>query len=264
MRKVALICLFSFGLLLPSVKSQNIESQYRKIRTTQAGRLVADFSGAFYLIEGSTLSKFNADGTLETTYTNFQMGEITSVDVSNPLKIMLFYRESGALLFLDRHLAPIMEPLSLFDHHLYTISLAAFSANDLIWLYDERANDLIAVDFYLQEKYRTSIELSALAPTDMHSVSEKTLFMHDPKQGILVFDAFGTYLKSLRLLAVQPIQLQGSHIIYLEANRLMSYNYKTLQSQTLATLPEGTTQAICAAQKVLLITSDGTLYMQGE
>ena len=52
------------------------------------------------------------------------------------------------------------------------------------------------------------------------------VYLNNPSTGILVFDLFGTYFKTIPLLNLKSFQVIGDQILYIENNMLMSYNRK--------------------------------------
>lgn len=260
MRKITLFWLLSFWLFLSSAFSQNIENQYKRIGTAQATSLSLDILGNIYLLNGNTIYKLSSSGEVVASYTNFKLGEITSVDVDNPLKIMLFYKDAGAIVFLDSQMTPLMETIDLLENHYYSISLATFSSDDLIWLYDNRAKELIAVDFFLKEKRRISIDNELSSPAALLAIPEKSLFLHDPATGILMFDAFGTYLKTITLITQSKIQISDNQVVYIDQDELFLYDFQELRQSWLAYLPAGVLQAVLWNNQVLFIGSDKNVY----
>ena len=160
-----------------------------------------DPNGNVYVIDGSTLYKLTQNGSewVKSQYSNFQLGDIASVDVDNPLKIMLFYQDEGMILFLDEKMNPLMEPLNLMDAGMNNISLATYSTDNTIWLYDVVLHDLINVNFQLKELSRNHLSIENFEPTQLISLQEKQLAMDDYMCDVAFFDAFGTYLKTIRV-----------------------------------------------------------------
>lgn len=161
----------------------------------QGRTVTTDPNGNVYVTNGATLFKLNADGEILFRYTNFQQGNISSIDVDNPLKIMVFYKEASLILFLDEKLVPMMEPLDLFSR-FHNIALATYSTDNTIWLYDEVLQDLINVNFQLDEISRNHLSWEDFHPLRFYSLQEKQLAMCT-EESIYYFDAFGTYLKQL-------------------------------------------------------------------
>lgn len=250
----------SFWLLLPSLFSQNIDNQYIRFGSAQGTSLCTDLMGTLYLINGNTLSKLSPAGEVIATYANFQLGEISSVDVDNPLKIMLFYKETGSIVFLDAQLTPIMETLSLFENNFYSISLATFASDESIWMYDDRTKELVAIDFYMNVKQRISLSNHDLAPTELLSLPEKYIFLHNPATGIMLFDSFGTYIKNISLITPHNVQVFANQIVYNIDGQLYLYDFQSLEQKNIASLADKNAQAIIWNNKVLFIR-DNQLFL---
>lgn len=222
----------------------------------QAAQTIAvDPQGNVYAVDDATLYKYAPDGTLLYNFTNNMLGRIASIDVDNPLKIMLFYRDAGSIVFLNDKLSPIGDHIDLFSKGLTTISLATYSTKNNLILFDESNADLIILDFYFNEKERIHYNFNPFQPVILKDLNEKKIFMQDPQHGIYFFDSFGTYDKNIAILSDSPVQVIKDYVFYIKNNQLISYNYSRLETDTLTKLPEKTRQALVYLNKIIL--SDG-------
>lgn len=222
----------------------------------QAAQIIAvDPQGNVYAVNDATLYKYAPSGDLLFSYTDNLLGSIASLDVDNPLKIMLFYRDAGSIVFLNDKLSPIGDLINLFSKGLTTISLATYSTKNNLILYDEANTDLIILDFYFNEKERIHYNFNHFHPVILKDVNEKIIFMQDPQKGIYFFDSFGTFDKNIALLSDHPVQVLKDIIFYINNNQLNSYNYSQLEANILTDLPEETQQALINQNKIIF--SDG-------
>ena len=53
--------------------------------------------------------KYDSSGQLLHTYSNKSLGQPTSLDVSNPMKLMLYYKDFSTIVWLDNTLSEITE-----------------------------------------------------------------------------------------------------------------------------------------------------------
>ena len=75
----------------------------QQIALTSADRFISyDAYGQLYWINKSTLYKTGAQGNFE--FQELMLGPITHVDVQNPLTVLIFYRETNTLVYLDNRL----------------------------------------------------------------------------------------------------------------------------------------------------------------
>lgn len=258
MRKITALCLLLLSFQL-SVQSQNTDYQHYKFGAIQGDVLTCDRNGNLYLINDAVLLKIDQTGTILGTYNNSYLGTITSIDVSNPLKIMVFYQYSGMIVFLDDKLVALQDALDLSTRNFFNISLAAFSTDNRIWLYDNLKEELITVDFQLRELQRNRLTINNLAPTQLIALKEQRVVMQNPETGILFFDNFGTYLKTIAIQTELPIHVDQENIYYLNQNQYIAYNYRKLSSLTICSLPDAVKQAITIRNKIFYLDKDRCL-----
>lgn len=191
-------------------------------------QLYADPNGNIYLVNGSKLSKLDENGKLLRSFDDSFLGDIYSVDVDNPMKIMVFYRESGKIVFLDDRLSPVMEPLDLFNHGYSTVVFASYSTDNLIWLYDATSHELICIDFYCKEKSKNRLNFSDFNPTQLLACQERVLLMNCHGDGIYLFDAFGTFVGRIPLMVWRVVGYSKGKIAYRDDNLIGEYDHIAL------------------------------------
>ncbi len=220
MKKVAgFLVLLSLFLVLSAQENATV------LEGMTGTQLYADPNGNIYLVNGSKLSKLDENGKLLRSFDDSFLGDITSVDVDNPLKIMVFYRESGKIVFLDDRLSPVMAALDLFSHGYTSVTLAAYSTDNLIWLYDAAAHELICMDFYCKEKSRNKLNFSDFEPSQLLACQEKSLLMNNPDDGIYLFDAFGTLVQRIPLQVEWIVGYAKGRIAYRVQGSIGEYDH---------------------------------------
>jgi hypothetical protein len=233
---------------------------------TQISNENADFMkidpyGNIYAVKESQLSKFTSEGKLLYRYANHKLGVISSVDVFNPMKIMLFYKDAGMLVFLNEQLALINDPISLFDANYFTISLASYSTANQIHLYDNANKYLITLDFFMREISKTPINFPAFHPSKMIELEEKSLAFHDPESGVFLFDAFGTFNKLIPIITSLPVMITSELIYYTNNNEVLFYNYKTLKSDTQQLPFSDVMQTLFYRKNMILLLQNRTIWI---
>lgn len=189
-----------------------------------------DSYGNIYTVDQKNcLTKFNLQGELIFTYSNQVNGSISSIDVQNPQKIMIFYKDAAIIQFLNEQLAPITEPISLFKLNYFNISLVAFSNANTISLFDFSNLKLITLDLFLKEKSQFQILNSSLHPTKLISFGNNKLLLQDPKEGFLFFDSFGTLEKEIALQIPNDFQIFDSKIFFVQDSTIKEYNFEKLE-----------------------------------
>jgi hypothetical protein len=72
-----------------------------------------DNIGNIYTVNGDQISKFSPNGDLLKIYSNKKLGKISSVDASNPLRIVVYYKDFARVVLLDSQLSENGEGISL-------------------------------------------------------------------------------------------------------------------------------------------------------
>jgi hypothetical protein len=207
---------------------------------TEAECVRVDNLGNIYTLKNTELKKFDSTGILLKTYSNKAFGNIDYIDLSNPLKILLFYKNFSQLVFLDNMLSETRSPISLIDIDIKQATLTCTSHNNGIWIYNSLNKELNWVDQNLEIKQRTgNISRALQININPNYLIEQnnTLYLNDPEIGILIFDNFGTYYKTIPIKGLKEFQVVNNKLFYLDQSYLKSFGIKTLQIDSLA-LPD--------------------------
>jgi len=253
-----LLRLFVFGILYSTFCTAVAQTQ---IQNANAEFIKIDPFGNIYTVRKAQLHKFSPQGELLFSYSDKTLGIISSVDVFNPMKIMLFYQDVGMLVFLNEQLAPINDPISLFDANYFTISLASYSAANQIHLYDDVNRYLITLDFFMREQSKTPINFPSFNPIKMIELEEKSLAMHDPEAGVFLFDAFSTFNKLIPIITTQPIEVTSELIYFTNNNEVSIYNYRTMSAKTQQLPVSGVIQTLLFRNNMVLLLENETVWI---
>lgn len=229
------------------------------VRGTQ---LYTDNLGNPFVVNGDELVKFRDNGTLFRLYSNKALGTITSVDVRNPLKIIVFYRDFSRIVFLDNTVTENGNPIYLEEIDLEQTSLVCASYDNGFWVFEPVHYRLIRFDQQLQETARI-LHLNQLLGGEFQPVymceQENRLYMSDPKRGILEFDIFGTYIKTIPIKGLYKFQVIGDVLFYSdEPGMLKAFGLKTLREDRLE-LPRTDYTAWQIEKERLFLLSNDTL-----
>ena len=224
MKKLIIIITFTVALGFTN-------AQERLFFNVPSDGITTDIQGNVFFIHGFNLDMLSADSAKQLNYGDPTFGNISKVDAGIASKLLVFYRESGIIILLNKELSPIGNSLNLFDKSLMTISLAAMGNPNKIILYDEANQDLIITDLSLNLLNRTHITFPGeFHPTDMQVIPEHRIALLDTLHGICLFDFFGTYEKEIPIPDVKGMQLMKDQLIYLKDNKLYRYYLPTTSS----------------------------------
>ncbi|MCB9361456.1 MAG: hypothetical protein H6587_00455 [Flavobacteriales bacterium] len=201
-------------------------------KTLSGNQFTTDQFGNFYDISSREIKKYNIKGELMFSYSNNILGEISSVDASNPLKVLVYFKDFTKVLTLDDALSPRGDVLNLNDLSLEETSLVCRSYNNGVWFYNPIKYQLTRLEN--RNVVNISSNLSNLLgeniqPNHLVEASEK-VYLSDTKHGVLVFDVYGTYLKTIPIYNAKAIQVKQKYILYVNTkNEIEIYNVFTLE-----------------------------------
>ena len=189
-----------------------------------------DELGSVYALQGDEIQLYDAKGKRLIRNSLKTFGSISSIDVFSSLKPMIFSRTQGMLAALDNTLAIQGDPIDLNRSGFPQVTLACMSVQNCYWFFDERLLQLTRVDHQLRSLSATG-RLDQLLGFSPRPVSmqefESWLYVCDPEQGVLVFDIFGGYAKTIPIVGAAGLEVRDGHILYLKDGVLHSYDLKS-------------------------------------
>jgi len=193
---------FSFQLTLP----------------VQARFATADNIGNLYLIVTSNaVEKYAPDGRLLTRYSNNRLGQATWLDVANPQKVLVWYADFRTVVVLDRNLTALGE-LNLISAGYPEVRTVAASADGNLWLYDEVAFQLKKItpegNVLFQSQALNMLQADRITITAICDDGTQVP-ASDPALGILLFDVYGQYQRSLPWPGISTFVLEQNRLEYL-------------------------------------------------
>lgn len=189
----------------------------------------------YYINSVNELIKTTCSDTSFISYSNRNLGKPTHIDVSNPLKILLFYPDQQTVVILDNQLAELSQ-LSLKGNvnkpNYQPAAICKHTGTDHIWLYDELSRKLIRLDeagnvLAASEAFDQLFSFAAEVKT-LYCVNDK-VYVETTNEGILVFDAYASYVHTIEV-NMQVQQITDNYVIGLNNNVIQFYDLRSLQT----------------------------------
>lgn len=154
-----------------------------------ANFIEVDNLGNIYAVTDFEIYKFDKNLFLQKTYSQSSFGKIYSLDVSNPFKILVFFKDFNSIFFLDNNLSEISKiDFSISD--FTDIQLVSSSLQSDFWIYDNSDKRI----FLINEKFEIQQKSKFLGKyicnnefLDMVE-SENKLYLGIKYKGVLIFD----------------------------------------------------------------------------
>ncbi|PCH65611.1 MAG: hypothetical protein COC01_09510 [Bacteroidetes bacterium] len=233
-----------------------------------ASFFTTDYLGQFYIVDNNQLSKFNQNGVLLHTYSEKILGDISFVDAANPLRLLLFYRDFVQIVILDKTLSAIGGNILLENLGLEQTLLTCTSNDNGFWLYDPQDFQLIRLDQNLKTTHKSGpinqilgIELTPNFLIEYNNF----VYLNDAERGILVFDIYGTYFKTIPLKGLASFQVIGDNLFYFSDSTLNSHHLTTLEAGMIDLPDTGLKSIRIEKQKLFLLKENSLdLYLISE
>lgn len=254
---VTRFCLLLVCCFLTVLSYSQEQYDFKTVATIQqtARWMEVDKMQQLYLLVGDNdLQKYDGKGQLLYQFNENNLGPISYVDVSNPFRILVYYDDYTTVIFLDRTLSEIQRhDLSNLD--LPQVEALGTASDNNLWLFDNNTYTLKKLD-QRNEVLVESLDLNLLLPEALNPVrlleANNRVYLNSPNLGLLVFDLFGNYIKTIPLLYLDYFQYYEGQIFYtqekkLQAYHLLSFQYKNIQLPIL----EENLEQLCIAQEHL-------------
>jgi hypothetical protein len=161
-------------------------------------------------------------------------GKLYTIYVSNPLKLLLFYKDFSTVIILDRFLAN-QSTLDLKRFSVLNPSAIGNSYDNNIWVYDEYDNKLKKLDVQGNKLLETAdfrtVFSQSFSPQKIIS-DNSLLYLADTANGVFVFDNYGSFKKKIPVKNWQTIAIANNYIISATGELITVFNSSTqLQMQ---------------------------------
>jgi hypothetical protein len=193
---------------------------------------VDNLDNIYILNSRNRIYKYDANGDSVAVYNDVKkFGKATLIDVSNPLKVLLYYRDFATVVMLDRFLN-IRNTIDLRKQNVLQAKAIGQSYDNKIWVYDELENKLKKIDEdgkLLQETPDFRLLLGQ-SPSPVKIFDEnKYVYLYDSLQGVYIFDYYGALKNNIMINRWNNFKVAGKYIFGSRADTLYRYEISTFQ-----------------------------------
>lgn len=217
-----------------------------------------------YLVSNTTnqLKKLNSNGDSAGVFNNVRKyGKLFSIDVTNPLKILIYYKNFATIVVLDRFLN-VRNTINLGKKNIFKVKAIATSYDNNIWLFDEGDSKLKKIDEN-GEVLMETVDFRNLFDTVPSPVQisdqDGFLYLYDSAKGFYTFDYYGALKNNIPFLNWQNTAVIGKSLFGFSDSLL--YHYQTgslkLKQYSLPDFFKTALQIKVVANKVYLLQKEG-------
>ena len=213
-----------------ATRAQSITfTELQKVRTipgVYTSFSVDNMDNIYLLSATNQLKKLNNKGDSIAVFNDIKkFGEATLFDVSNPLKILLYYKNFATIVVLDGMLQQ-KNMIDLRRKNMFRVNAVGLSYDGKIWVYDELEYTLKKIDDKGDVIFKTP---------DLRQVFDKTItpikifdqnqyvYLYDTQQGIYVFDYYGTFKNKIDITGWNNLRISDRHVFGTDAGNFYSY-----------------------------------------
>jgi hypothetical protein len=226
------IIFFMMMILLLSLKVNAQEYQFiAKIDTAAKIVNLDNLGNLFVVTPKNEVLKFNPQGKFLWNYTNKTFGEVSQIDVTDPLRVILYYEGYQQIVVLNNNLSEISK-FTFNQNPNQQITLVASANNNGFWVYDQLNRELrkLTNNFIDDLKsgniyQRNGFDMQA----NFMLTDDQYIYINDAKEGVRIFDRFGNFFKTAVVYPKNNFEVNDDEIYFMKDSALMKYNINTYQ-----------------------------------
>lgn len=238
-KKVSYLFSILFFIGLYPVKAQEYKL-ITKIDTAAKIVKMDNLGNLFLVTPNNEVMKFNSQGKFLWNYSNNNFGNISQLDVTDPLRVILFYSTHQQLIVLNNNLSEISR-FSFSNNADQEITLVASANNNGFWVYDQINRELKKLSNSFVDELKSG-NIYQRNGFDMHAnyifTTDEYIFINDVGEGIRIFDRFGNFYKTAVINCIKEFNVIGNQIYFNSDSALYSYNFTDFKLNKIATPPE--------------------------
>ena len=206
------------------------------VLTLKVNQDIVDFTvdnlGNIYVLNSDNqLKKLSARGDSLAVFNDVRRyGKVTTIDATNPLKILVYYREFTTIIELDRFLN-LINTIDLRKQNILQAKAIGLAYENNIWVFDELDAVLTRIrdDGSVVDQTTDFRQLfdSVPDPTVIRDRGD-LVYLYDPNKGVYIFDHYGTLKTHLDIRGWQDFNVIGKNLLGHDDHRFYRYEPGTL------------------------------------
>ncbi|MCO6495116.1 MAG: hypothetical protein J5I91_05480 [Bacteroidetes bacterium] len=206
-----------------------------RVSVNNLEHFTCDNMGNIYTVgSNGDIIKFDKDGKQVAVANHKSLGNVHSIDASNPFEIYVFYKDQNKVLYFDNQLNTLGVS-NLEDGGFVLLSACARSFDSKIWAFD-------LSDLKLKKiKRDMTVELSSgnvreyssgqnFAPFYIADVN-KSVYLFDSTSGLFEFDNFGNYKRNITLTDAKQFFVMSGNLFFLKNNAVYQLDNEFLREK---------------------------------
>ena len=186
------------------------------------------FGALYFTAKNNSFTKKTDDTIL--TYSNFQLGEISSANAFNPLKINVFYKDFNTVILLDNRLAEISKLDFDQIQPFRNISHVSTGYDSTLWLFNQDTQQLELFDYLLS---KTKLKTIPVQSQVLDLKSDYNYCYMLTERFLYVYSYFGSLITKIKNDGYTEIGFSKDFLVLKRDQELVLFkedytNYKTI------------------------------------
>ena len=227
------------ALSIPAARSDSFFHFERSIPGNYIYLNVDMLDNIYLITSGNQLKKIDSNGDSVAVFNDVKkFGNPSLIDVNNPLKILVYYKNYATVVMLDRLLTQ-RNSINFRRQSIFSVQAIATSYDNNIWVFDEQDLKLKKIDEtgkLLQESADMRQLVDSVPSPQLIIDSDNLVYLYDEKKGFYIFDYYGALKNRIPFLNWTDVAISRNKMMGFSNNKLFSYELKSLNLKTY-TLP---------------------------
>ena len=147
--------------------------------------------------------------------------------------ILLFYKNSNSIVFLDNKLSKIGNTINFDQLGFYSVKAVCKSKQIAIWLFDDFENKLIQYNFSTKQILQ-QIDLNKKTIKNVRLKEQGNyIYFQEGNSNLSVFNNTGLLLDNLLFKNKNIFQFKGENIMFFNKKYIFSYNIENKQKDSI-------------------------------
>jgi hypothetical protein len=217
--------------LLFSFLSQGQELRLKELYTLKNKNFTTytpDVLDNIYMVAGDEIIKYSPEGKEMARYSSPDLMSIDFLDAFISLDLLVYYKTYYRTIIVDNQLNAKTPVIPLDDHGLMDVQLVRSADENKVWLYDQSTDQMALFNLYTRKKEIESLRISQITGLQIRPnylvYTINRIYLNLPGQGIMMFDLFGNYQRTLPVVVADKFQVINYLVYYVQDNFLIVYN----------------------------------------
>ena len=191
---------------------------------------IDNLDNIYLLTNTNQLKKISPNGDSVVFNDVRKYGKLFSIDATNPLKVLLYYKNFSTVVVLDRFLT-VRNTINLRKQSIIKVKAIAASNDNNVWVFDEGDAKLKKIDDN-GEVLMETVDFRNLfdtVPSPIQIVDrDRFVYLYDDAKGFYIFDYYGSFKNRVPFLNWTNTEVVANTLYGFSANSLYQYKQGSL------------------------------------